>query len=178
MRSRLLIVLAALLCVAAANPPPPPPPSVKTTFKVAAGDAFPAFELRNGKGKIVSQADLKGRYTLVNFFFAACAPCIAEIPALNAFASKNPRTRVLAVTFDEAAKASAFAARWDFRWPIVPGGRVLFDSVGVVHVPAFVLVDPKGRVVATARSREIAAPMRFVDEPSLTRWVAAKKTGK
>lgn len=166
---------AVFRIAAAKKPAAPAPAKAKAAYKVRVGEAFPKFKLRNGRGKAVSHAAFKGHYTVVNYFFADCGPCIAEVPSLNSFARKHPDTRVLAVTFDEAQVARDFAAKWDFRWPILSEGRVLFDAVGVIAVPVFVLVDPEGRVVAIARSSEIAAPKRQVDETSLAAWIASKR---
>lgn len=176
----LAIVLVALLCVAAAKPipreptrPAPPKPMVEVGYyKIDVGSRFPAFRARDLQRKAVSSDSLVGNYTLVNFFFADCAICIAEIPSLNDFAGNHPETRVLAVTFDEPKVARRFAAKRDFHWPIVASGMPLVEAVGVIGFPLFVLVGPDGRVLAIAPSIEIGAPKKHVDESSLAAWVA------
>lgn len=146
-------------------------------YKVRAGDAFPAFKLKNVNGQVVSNADLVGHYTLINFFFADCGPCIAEVPSLNAFALKHPETRVLAVTFDSPRIARDFASQRGFQWPILAKGQSLISSVGVFAFPAFAMVGPDGRVLGIATSTAINSTKRVVDETSLSSWVAKKREG-
>ena len=40
-----------------------------------------------GKNRIRTK-DLKGKINVINFWFMKCAPCIAEIPALNTLVKK------------------------------------------------------------------------------------------
>lgn len=69
-------------------------PRKPDAYKLHAGDAFPAFALPSTKGVRVTGVALRGKLTLVNFFFADCLPCIAEIPALNAYARHHPEVQV------------------------------------------------------------------------------------
>ena len=43
----------------------------------------PNFYSKTAKGDSISEDVLKGKITLVNFWYYGCVPCIAEIPALN-----------------------------------------------------------------------------------------------
>ncbi|MEB0032700.1 TlpA disulfide reductase family protein [Undibacterium sp. RTI2.1] len=60
----------------------------KAKYAINAGDTFPPSTLKTLDEKTLDNRELTGRYTLVNFFFADCAPCIQELPLLNAFAEK------------------------------------------------------------------------------------------
>ena len=136
-----------------------------------AGDAFPAFALKTTGGVPVSKATLRGRLTLINFFFADCVPCVAEIPALNSYARQHPEVKVLAVTFDAAAIAKKFAAQRKLQWPILADGQGLLSAAGVTVFPSFILVGPDGRVRATAPSAAISGK-RPLDVAALSLWVA------
>ena len=50
------------------------------------GNPFPAFDLPTLSGDRLDQNQLKGKPTVINFWFTRCAPCIDEIPVLNALA--------------------------------------------------------------------------------------------
>jgi len=97
----------------------------------------------------VTSASLRGKPTLINFFFSTCVPCILEVKPLNAFAAARPRMNFLAVTFDERETARAFADRFRFRWRIVPGASDFIDRVRVKHYPMMALFDADGRLLGT-----------------------------
>ena len=52
---------------------------------------LPPFELRDLAGKPVNAASLKGKPTLINFYFAECVPCILEVGPLNQFRRRPSR---------------------------------------------------------------------------------------
>ena len=154
----------------------PPAPRRNEGYLVKAGDAFPAFTLRTTSGARVNSAALRGKPTLVNFFFADCAPCIAEIPMMNAYAEKHPEVRVLAVTFDDMATAKGFEKQRKLRWPILAEGMPLVQAAGVQGFPTFALLGRDGRVLAIAPSAVIAG--KDAKELSLSRleaWTASRK---
>jgi cytochrome oxidase Cu insertion factor (SCO1/SenC/PrrC family) len=47
------------------------------------GQAYPAFVHHTLSGKRITAKSLRGKVTLLNFWFAACPPCITEMPMLN-----------------------------------------------------------------------------------------------
>jgi cytochrome oxidase Cu insertion factor (SCO1/SenC/PrrC family) len=110
---------------------------------------LPPFDLRDLSGKRVTSAGLKGKPTLINFFFSTCVPCILEVKPLNQFAVERPKMNFLAVTFDEPATAREFAQRFGFRWRIVPGARDFIDLVRVKNYPMMALFDANGRLLGT-----------------------------
>jgi peroxiredoxin len=114
------------------------------------GDVFPPFELPAVQGDTQRLSALRGRYTLVSFFFAECAPCIAEVPTLNAFARQHGDMNFVAITYEDAATARQFAARHGLVWPVVHDGQALIDVIGISVYPTLMLLDPEGRVAGAA----------------------------
>jgi len=112
-------------------------------------DSLPPFDLKDLNGKRVTAASLKGKPTLINFFFSTCVPCILEVQPLNRFAAQRPHMNFLAVTFDEADVARQFVSRFAFRWRIVPDARDFIDRVGVKNYPMMALFDANGRLLGT-----------------------------
>lgn len=132
---------------------------------------LPPFDLRDVEGRRVTSAGLRGRPTLINFYFANCIPCILEVKPLNRYAASRPDMNFLAVTFDEPAEARAFIARFGFRWRVVPGARDFIDRMRVKQYPLMALFDARGRLLGTQRGGakdelEAAAVL-----PRLKRWV-------
>jgi thiol-disulfide isomerase/thioredoxin len=129
---------------------PPGATSGAGRFSFGRGSAFPPFELPSLKGGTLHSSDLHGRYTLVSFFFAECAPCIAEVPTLNAFARANGDMGFLAITYEDADTARAFANDRGLQWPVLHDGQALIDTLGVNVYPTLILVDPSGHVAGAA----------------------------
>jgi cytochrome oxidase Cu insertion factor (SCO1/SenC/PrrC family) len=132
---------------------------------------MPPFELKDLGGKRVTSAGLRGKPTLMNFYFAQCKPCILEVTPLNEFAKARPDLNVLAVTFDERKEARDFVQRFGFQWRVLPDAREFIDRMRVKSYPLMALFDAEGRLLGTmaggARDELEAAAVR----PRLTRWV-------
>jgi len=129
------------------------PPGTSTgagRFSFGRGSTFPPFELPSLQGDTQHSSDLHGRYTLVSFFFADCAPCIAEVPVLNAFAHANGDMGFVAITYEDAATARQFVADRGLKWPVLHDGQALVDTLGVSIYPTLMLIDPSGRVAGSA----------------------------
>jgi hypothetical protein len=132
---------------------------------------LPPFELRDLAGKQVNAASLKGKPTLINFYFAACVPCIREIAPLNRFAAGRPGMNFLAMTFDEADVARAFVSQYRFRWRVVPDAREFIDRMRVKQYPMMALFDDNGRLLGT-RSGGVRDDLEAAAvAPQLARWV-------
>jgi len=129
------------------------PPGTATgtgRFSFGRGSAFPPFELPALQGGTLHTGDLRGRYTLVSFFFAECAPCMAEVPVLNAFAHANGDMGFVAITYQDVDTARAFVNDRGFHWPVLHDGQALIDTLGVNVYPTLILVDPSGHVAGAA----------------------------
>jgi len=113
--------------------------------------AIPPFDLRDLSGKRVTDVSLRGKPTLLSFYFAQCVPCILEVQPLNGFAERHPNINFLAVTPDDPPTAREFVARYGFRWRVVPGARDFIDRVRVKQYPMMALFDAKGRLLGTRR---------------------------
>ncbi|MEZ0395656.1 MAG: redoxin domain-containing protein [Anaerolineales bacterium] len=125
------------------------------------GFLSPAFELTDRSGRLVSLADLRGHPVILNFWASWCAPCRAEMPALQAVADDYAASGlvVLAVNAafqDEAADAAAFLSSHSLTLP------VLFDRDGRVSrlyqihsLPTTFFIGPDGVI----RQVVIGGPM-------------------
>jgi cytochrome oxidase Cu insertion factor (SCO1/SenC/PrrC family) len=132
---------------------------------------LPEFDLRDLQGRRVSTASLKGKPTLINFYFATCVPCIREVEPLNEFAAARPGMNFLAVTFDDRETARKFIDRYGFRWRVVADARELIDRIRVKNYPMVALFDAQGRLLGTktggAKDELEAANVG----PQLARWM-------
>ncbi len=132
---------------------------------------MPAFDLADLAGKRVTSAGLRGKPTLVNFYFAACAPCILEVGPLNKFAAARKDLNFLAMTFDEPAEARAFVKRYGFQWRVVPDARDFIDRMSVKRYPMMALFDAQGRLLGM-RAGGVKDELEAATlGPALKRWV-------
>lgn len=114
------------------------------------GAPAPDFTLKNLSGEDVTLSKLQGQVVLVNFWATWCAPCRAEMPAIQRRydALKDQGFTVLAVDDDEAQRdVAAFAEAYELTFPILldPGESV----VGLYRVLAFpttFIVDRQGTI--------------------------------
>jgi peroxiredoxin len=139
------------------------------------GQAFPAFHATTLDGRPVSLETLRGKPFVANFFFALCAPCIAETPALSAFHRAHPEIPVIAFTYDDATTAGDFARTRHFNWPIVADAGALATQAGVAVYPVLMLVDARGVVTKAVHPDAIRSAGKILSAQDLAGWVDANR---
>ena len=106
---------------------------------------FPEMELVNLKGESVDLEMLKGKPTLINFWFTTCAPCIAEMPILNTlYEQYQDEFNFLAITFESGAKVEKFLQKHPFSFPHIVGAQDLTDKLELTAYPTNVILDKNG----------------------------------
>ncbi|MEO9249343.1 TlpA disulfide reductase family protein [Citricoccus nitrophenolicus] len=107
-------------------------------------------------GEPISANDLTGDPAVLNFWYAACAPCRVEAPDLQALHEQfEPEgVRFLGINVrDTVATAQAFERNFGITYPSVEdlNGQVLLamtDYVPPQAVPTTIVLDRQGRVSA------------------------------
>lgn len=107
-------------------------------------------------GTAVAPADFLGKVTVLNFWFAACAPCRVEAPSLEALNQefKSQGVQFFGVNLrDEKATADAFDKTFNLTYPSFndKDGAVLLAVSGLVPpgaVPTTLVLDKQGRVAS------------------------------
>jgi len=132
---------------------------------------MPPFSLPDLTGNRVTSGSLRGKPTLISFFFSTCKPCILEVEPLNRFATSRPQMNFLAVTFDEAEEARRFVKRFGVRWQVVPDARDFVDRVRVKQFPTLALFDASGRLLGIKKGGASDALEAANVEPQVKRWV-------
>jgi thiol-disulfide isomerase/thioredoxin len=115
-----------------------------------AGSPIPAVTVTDPAGRTMDLASLKGTPFVLNLWATWCAPCLAELPTLDAL-EKSGTIKVIAVSQDMGAgqaKVPAFLRKHDAPtlapW-IEPEGNLAFDFGG--NLPITVLYDGEGKEV-------------------------------
>jgi thiol-disulfide isomerase/thioredoxin len=116
-----------------------------------------AFEGETIEGETLDSADLAGEVTVVNFWYAGCAPCRAEAPMLQQVFEEfdgNGASFVGVNVRDQAATAASFEQNYGITYPSIVDandGDVQYAFAGDVPpaaVPTTLVLDAEGRVAA------------------------------
>lgn len=125
----------------------------------AKGKPIPAWSGKTVGGKALASADLKGKVVLLNFFNNYCSTCREEYPHLVEMQKKLAAKgfTIVSVSNDETAEeAGTFAKETKATFPVLHDPKnVIYEKLKVTAVPANVLVDRKGTVVAVFEGLEI-----------------------
>jgi thiol-disulfide isomerase/thioredoxin len=88
-----------------------------------------------------------GRPVLINLWASWCGPCLAEIPAISAWAEKNPGVYVLGVAVEDVeSDARALAAELQPSYDLAVGDASFRSDYPSIGLPATYLIDDRGRV--------------------------------
>jgi peroxiredoxin len=115
---------------------------------IGQGNRAPNFQLQTLDGQEVSLEEYRGSVVLLNFWATWCAPCIEEVPALEAAyrARQADGFVVLGVNFQESPQdIEPFVEALDVSYPILldTNGQVMktFRAAGL---PVSLLIDREG----------------------------------
>ena len=136
--------------------------------QLKAGAPAPSFTLSTLDGREVRLSDLRGKKVLLYFWATWCTPCVASVPALNAFhqqASHREDFTMIGLSLDDSDELLRhFVEKHQLPWPQARIGRLsrLAASYGVPdQAPFYVLIGPDGKVLLPSASgvREIVAEL-------------------
>lgn len=115
------------------------------------------FSGTTADGATLSRSDYDGQVVVVNFWFAACPPCRAEAPDLEALSTQYADRGVVFVgvnTTDSAETTAAFARTFGITYPSLldnTDNEVRLAFAGLISpkaVPTTFVLDSRGRVAA------------------------------
>ena len=127
-------------------------------------------------GQQLSSKSLLGHVTVLNFWYAGCAPCRAETPDLAKIATQYEPKGVYVVGVnvrDTAATALAFARTHKLNYPSVidiESGSVVQAYTGVVSpsaVPTTLVINAKGQVTARVLGKFEPGTLRSLIDTAL-----------
>ena len=163
MRPLLFPILALAACGPAGEPAnvsgpdqpgwngPPQAPATGRLDRSHAGETAPATAFEDSEGAPASLADFAGKPVLLNLWATWCAPCVAEMPTLDALAAREKDIQVVALSQDLEGrqKVDAFFEKGKFtalEAYLDPELR-LMGALKVQSLPTTILYDARGREV-------------------------------
>lgn len=117
-----------------------------------AGQAAPQLQFTDPDGAKVTLAEFEGKPLLLNLWATWCAPCVAEMPTLDALAAQDEDLQVLAVSQDIAGQEAKVAAFFEERKlsrlePYRDPTMEMMTALEAGVLPTTILYDSKGREV-------------------------------
>jgi thiol-disulfide isomerase/thioredoxin len=152
------LFLSAFLVLAGCGSETPAPapqaeaPKAGAVDRSRAGTAAPDTPFQDPDGEPARLTDFRGKPVLLNLWATWCAPCVKELPTLDALQLREgPALKVLTVSQDMEGreKVEAFLTKGKYRtleaW--LDPEMALMAELGVTTLPTTILYDAKGREV-------------------------------
>ncbi len=118
---------------------------------LAEGTPAPDWALPTLAGDTVRLADLRGKVVLLDFFYKACGPCCAALPALQRLHEKYKDKGFIMIGIDpyddpEKADMAGFLAKRDITYTVLFSDRELPETYRVSGYPTLFFLDRKGKI--------------------------------
>jgi cytochrome c biogenesis protein CcmG/thiol:disulfide interchange protein DsbE len=106
---------------------------------------FPKFDLKTLTSKNFNSEQLKGKPTMINFWFTKCAPCIDEMPILNKIAEKyKDDFNFIAITYENTKDVEKFFKKHPFNFKHLVDAEKFTDFLGMKAYPMNLFLDKNG----------------------------------
>lgn len=126
--------------------------STESNDFVKVGDQVPTIIL-NGENSKITNADLKGKTVLINFFATWCPPCVKELPVLQKDVweqYKDDDNFVLLVVGREHSikDLNLFAKKKGLNLPFYPDPkREVFSKFAKQSIPRNYIINKEGKII-------------------------------
>ena len=122
----------------------------KRFSQLSEGDIFPEIMFKTIDGELLKTENLSGKIVFYNFYFAACAPCIAQKNVLNELYEKfhiNDDVIFISITHDNYEITRQFRDIHKIEFKIVSMNREERNQFAVSAWPTNILVGIDGKIV-------------------------------
>ena len=126
-----------------------PPEQVPAATLGEVPEALWSLALPDINGETQALSQWRGAKTVINFWATWCAPCVKEMPDLNALHHKHPNVRFVGIGIDSAANIRAFLDKVPVDYPLLvqgAGGIDLLRRLGNTQggLPFTLILDEDG----------------------------------
>ncbi|SFU39870.1 Thiol-disulfide isomerase or thioredoxin [Pustulibacterium marinum] len=106
------------------------------------GKELPKFELNLLNGKKLNSESLKGKPTVINFWFSNCTSCIEEMPLLNEIKSElGNGVNFISMTFQKSNEVNEFLKTHDFNFTHIVNSKDYIKTFGTFGYPKTLILD-------------------------------------
>jgi thiol-disulfide isomerase/thioredoxin len=106
---------------------------------------FPKFDLNTLVDKNFNSEKLKGKPTMINFWFTRCAPCIDEMPVLNKIKEKYKNDfNFIAITYEKKEDVKNFLKKHPFEFEHLINAKDFTDQLVIQAYPMNLFLDKNG----------------------------------
>ena len=105
-----------------------------------------SFHLTDLNGKKWNSKELRGKTIVINFWFTACKPCIAEMVYLNKLVEENKDSSVvfIAPAPENETQIKKFLKKYEFDYNITASSTDFITSMNIENFPTHLVVDKEG----------------------------------
>lgn len=136
-----------------------------------AGDMAPDFKVVDDKGRTLTRSDFGGKLLVLNFWASWCAPCVEEVPSLEAFQRtlRDKGVVVVGISLDTNEKRyQQFLKRFPVSFSTVRDPKAdVSSSYGTFQIPETYIIDSAGKV-----REKIISNQNWMDPAFLARVTA------
>lgn len=111
------------------------------------GKKLPAFKLKDMDGKEVSEEDLLGKPSVINFWATWCVPCVAEMPQLSRLKEHyKDKVNFISITENDATadNLAEFLKDKDFNFQVLDRGQNYKHLLKIGAIPKNLFIDKNG----------------------------------
>ncbi|MEP0264991.1 TlpA disulfide reductase family protein [Dokdonia sp.] len=115
----------------------------------AIGTPAKSFDLVDYEGNQVTSNELKGKITVVNFWFKECKPCIQEMPELNELVETykdNANVQFMGFSTTAKDRLPSFFEKHNFDYRIIPDSQSYAMQNGITGYPTNMIIDQEGNI--------------------------------
>jgi thiol-disulfide isomerase/thioredoxin len=130
---------------------------IDETFKkwvgLSPGSIAPSWTLPKANGERISSSDFLGKYLYLDFWATWCVPCIEEIPYLKELVARYSSYNIefISISIDQIEqKWKTWLESKETPWLQLHDNINLADKFAFHFIPAFVLIDPEGKIVQSS----------------------------
>jgi thiol-disulfide isomerase/thioredoxin len=140
-RTQTLVLCSLLLTVAAVIPD-----------LASAAERFRPFRLKTPDGAERALTDVRGKATLVVFFFPTCPFCNAALPEIQRLHEMYKDRGLSTVWINAVPQEDGLIREWQakhgYTIPVLLGGRRVQNDYKLTVTPTYYLIDAEGNIVS------------------------------
>lgn len=116
------------------------------------GKACPKFSLKKNGGGNFTNANLKGKTTIIEFFGLWCPDCMLDAPnvaQLAAIANATKNMQFIGIhthgRYGRWGSLDKFFAEKGYKYPVaIDDDKTVYNAFKIAWVPSFIIIDKKG----------------------------------